>query len=105
MSVEPGTAAIDGKIQQARPDILFLDLQLPKVDGFEVCRRIENDPSLREIDVIILTAMGNQDVHQNSLSAGVNRFLTKPCSTKELLSLLEQLHPNSPLELEFPAPI
>ena len=65
-------------IKQEKPDLVFLDISMPKMDGYQVCREIRRDPDLKHIYVIMLTAMG-QDVDQKaSLEAGANEYMLKP---------------------------
>ena len=72
-----GEAAL-GLVRQKRPDLVFLDIGMPKMDGYNVCREIRRDPDLKDIYIIMLTAMG-QDVDQKaSLEAGANEYMLKP---------------------------
>ena len=65
-------------IRQKKPDLVFLDISMPQMDGYHVCREIRRDPELKDIYVIMLTAMG-QDVDQKaSLEAGANEYMLKP---------------------------
>ena len=88
--------AMDGlealeKIRRLRPQLVFLDLQLPKMDGFEVCRQIKADTELRETYIIMLTAKGQDLDRQKGLAVGANEYLTKPFSPKELIKHLQSL--------------
>ena len=88
--------AMDGlealeKIRRLRPQLVFLDLQLPKMDGFEVCQQIKADPELRETYIIMLTAKGQDLDRQKGLAVGANEYLTKPFSPKELIKHLQSL--------------
>ncbi len=75
--------ANDGKmalelIRREKPDLVFLDISMPKMNGYEVCREIRRDEDLKDIYVIMLTAMG-QDVDQKaSLEAGADEYMLKP---------------------------
>ena len=72
-----GEAAL-GLVRQEKPDLVFLDIGMPKMDGYNVCREIRRDPDLKSIYIIMLTAMG-QDVDQKaSLEAGANEYMLKP---------------------------
>ncbi|MBI3812786.1 MAG: response regulator [Nitrospirae bacterium] len=89
-------SAVDGqealaKIEALRPDLVFLDLSLPRLDGFEVCRRIKGRPDLRSIYVIILTARGQQEDRTRGLQAGADAFMTKPFSPKGIIAKLRQV--------------
>lgn len=90
--------AMDGlealeKIRRLNPYLVFLDIQLPKMDGFEVCRQIRADPGLRETYIIMLTAKGQDLDRQRGLAVGANEYLTKPFSPKELIKHLQSLLP------------
>ena len=89
-------SAVDGqeamsKIETLRPDLVFLDLMLPRLDGFQICRRIKERPDLRSIYVIILTAKGQQEDRRKGLQAGADAFMTKPFSPKEIIDKLRQI--------------
>ena len=69
--------AIDGlealeMVRRLKPRLLFLDLQLPKIDGFEVCRQIKSDPQLQKTYIILLTAKGQDEDRRRGLAAGAN---------------------------------
>jgi len=71
-----------GLIKREKPDLVFLDINMPKMDGYQVCREIRLDPDIENIYVITLTAMG-QDVDQKaSLEAGANEYMLKPFNPK-----------------------
>lgn len=74
-----------------KPDILLLDIMMPGQSGFEVCEKIKNDDSLKDIIVIMLTAKGQQTDRDWAKSVGANYFLTKPFSPIELLALVDKL--------------
>ncbi len=93
-------SAVDGqeamaKIEALRPDLVFLDLMLPRLDGFQICRRVKDRPDLRSIYVIILTAKGQQEDRQKGLQAGADAFMTKPFSPKEIIQKLRQIFGSS----------
>jgi len=72
-----GEAAL-ALIKQEKPDLVFLDIGMPKMDGYHVCREVRRDPDMKDIYIIMLTAMG-QDVDQKeSLAAGANEYMLKP---------------------------
>ncbi len=73
------------KLQQAKPDLVILDIMMPYVDGFEVLRRMRKDPILADVPVIVLTAKGGEDDPKTALELGANSFLTKPFSPLKLL--------------------
>lgn len=65
-------------IRREKPDLVFLDISMPKMDGYQLCRELRSDPDLKGVYIIMLTAMG-QDVDQKaSLRAGANEYMLKP---------------------------
>jgi len=72
-------------VEERPPDLVLLDLMIPQMDGYEVCRRLKRDYSTRHIPVIILTARGELDEKLKGLESGANDYVTKPFSVPELL--------------------
>src|SRR6266545_4877889 len=66
------------------PDAVVVDLSMPDVDGWEVCRRLRADPRTASIPVIILTALDVNDLRHQAMKAGVTDLLTKPCPVDTL---------------------
>jgi two-component system, OmpR family, phosphate regulon response regulator PhoB len=75
-------------IRRERPGVVLLDIQMPVLDGIEVCRRVKADPTLRGTYVVILTARAQPDARSGAAAAGADRFLTKPFSPIGLLELV-----------------
>ena len=78
-----GATALD-RIRQARPDLVFLDLHIPGLDGPDVLRAIRADPATRELHVIVVTATGEEGKAE-ALGLGADGYVTKPFSPVELL--------------------
>jgi len=73
-------------IVRAAPDLVLLDVMLPRVSGFDVCQKIRENPAWRAMRVIMLTAKG-RDVEMNKgYALGADAYITKPFSTKDLLA-------------------
>ncbi len=72
-------------IRQERPDLVVLDVKMPRMDGFQVCEQMKEDPLLREIPVIFLTAKGQTQDVERGLSLGAAAYLLKPFSPEDLL--------------------
>jgi PAS domain S-box-containing protein len=66
------------------PDLILLDAMMPKIDGFEVCYRLRTDPMLREVPVIMLTALDNRESRLQAIEAGADDFISKPFDRIEL---------------------
>ncbi|RME74524.1 MAG: sensor histidine kinase [Chloroflexi bacterium] len=71
-------------LEQVPPDLVLLDVMMPDIDGFEVCRRIKNDPRWRHIPVIMVTALGSKEDLVRGFDAGADDFLNKPVDAVEL---------------------
>ena len=82
-----GYAALD-IARRFRPEIVFLDLGLPGMDGFEVCRQIKKEPGLEEARVIAITGYAQEEYRKQSQAAGCDLHLIKPVSPQFLVSLL-----------------
>ena len=89
-----GETALD-RAAALRPDLIFLDVDLPDLSGLEVCRRIREDARLARTKVVMLTAAAQRDDVARGLEAGADQYLTKPFSPVKLLSLVEQLMPRT----------
>lgn len=73
------------------PDLVLLDVMMPVRNGFEVCRAIRANPSLRGVKIVMLTARGRDVERDKGLGLGADAYVTKPFSTKELLARLGEL--------------
>ena len=76
-------------IRQHHPRVVVCDLQMPELDGLDVCREVREDPLLRGTYVIVMTACHERQTRHNLLNAGADDFLTKPCDFVELLARLK----------------
>ena len=72
-----GEAALE-VIRRERPDLVFLDIGMPRMNGYQVCREIRRDPDIKNTYVIMLTAMGQEVDQEASLEAGANEYMLKP---------------------------
>ena len=79
------------KARELKPKIIFLDLMIPKINGFDVCRIIKSDKNLNDCHVIILTAKGQEVDRERGLSEGANDFITKPFSPKDVVSKVRDI--------------
>ena len=77
--------------QDKQPDLIILDIMMPKMDGFEVFKKLKENNLTSTIPVVILTASANPDTAKNLVASGVNGYLTKPFEAKELLALIEKV--------------
>jgi CheY-like chemotaxis protein len=73
------------------PDLILLDVMMPKMSGFEVCRRIKNDPKTSEIPVIMVTALNEFGDIERGIDSGTDDFLSKPVNKLELLTRVKTM--------------
>jgi DNA-binding response OmpR family regulator len=85
-----GEAALRAMAEQ-RPDLVILDVMMPKLNGFEVCQRIRAEPALRGVRVLMLTAKGRETEMKKGLELGADAYVTKPFSTRELVAEIRRL--------------
>ena len=88
--VRDGELAI-ASLGEFRPDLVLLDLMLPRASGLEVCRAIRADASLAATRVLMLTAKGGEHDEARGMEAGADGYLTKPFSTRELVARAKAL--------------
>ena len=74
-----------------RPEIVFLDYDMPRLDGVETCRRLRSDPVTARATIVMLTGMSDGPSQDRATAAGVDLFLTKPFSPLRLLRLVDGL--------------
>jgi len=79
------------QIRALRPGLVFLDLMMPVMDGFEVCRRVRADPELADTYIIMLTAKGEQLDEERGLALGVDGYITKPFSPSAVVSHVREV--------------
>ena len=90
------TTAVDGeealrKIQDENPDLVFLDIQMPKMDGNEVCKHLRMDPKRKDLYVIVITAKGQESERIFSLECGASEYITKPYSPRRMLERVKEI--------------
>jgi DNA-binding response OmpR family regulator len=89
-TAKDGAAALKAASARA-PDLVLLDVMLPHIDGFEVCRQMRANPLLKKTCIMMLTARGRENEVAHGLSLGADAFLTKPFSTRELMEKIRSL--------------
>ena len=89
-TAKDGAAALKSAAARA-PDLVLLDVMLPLIDGFEVCRQMRANPALRNTRIMMVTARGRDNEVEKGLSLGADAFLTKPFSTRELMEKIRAL--------------
>jgi len=89
-TAENGTQAL-AKMASEKPDIVLLDVMMPELDGFDVCRRIKSDPATSYIPVVMVTALSDAADRVKGLEAGADDFLTKPINDVALMARVRSL--------------
>jgi len=90
LTVVNGAKALEVALSQ-RPDLLILDVMLPLVDGYDVCRGIRANAALNDMRILMLTARGREHEVARGLALGANAYMTKPFATKELMQIVAEL--------------
>ncbi len=85
-----GEAALKS-VEEKRPDLVLLDIMLPKKNGFEVCQAIRANPAWQEVKVVMLTAKGRDTEVAKGTALGADAYMTKPFSTKDLIAQVRQI--------------
>lgn len=85
LSAEGGEQALE-IIENQTPDLVLLDVMMPKISGFEVCKRIKNNPKTAMIPVIMVTALNEMGDIERAINSGTDDFLSKPVNKWELLT-------------------
>jgi len=84
-----GEAALKA-IEKHEPDLVLLDVMLPKRDGFDVCRTVRARPEWNDIRIVMLTAKGRDVEREKGLALGADAYITKPFSTREAMERIRQ---------------
>jgi CheY-like chemotaxis protein len=84
------TEAVDGEqalqeVTSSSPDVVILDVMMPKLNGFAVCRRLKEDPRTATVPILLITALADRQDRLTGIGAGANDFLTKPIDTQDVL--------------------
>ncbi len=85
-----GEEAVEAARRDA-PRLVFLDIDMPRMDGIEACRRMRGEPEMRDARIVMLTASADDSARSRATDAGADRFLTKPFSPLDLLRLVDEL--------------
>ena len=98
--------ALDGasalkQVADGNPDLVLLDIMMPDISGYEVCRRLKKDPASSRIPVLMVTALGAMKDIEKGIESGTDDFLTKPVNRLELLARVRSLMRVSHLQSEL----
>jgi DNA-binding response OmpR family regulator len=90
LTAENGEDAL-GIIQEEKPNLVFLDVMMPKLNGMEVCRRVKKELGMSEVFIILLTAKGQELDRQKGLDVGADVYMTKPFDPEVLLTKAKEV--------------
>jgi two-component system, OmpR family, alkaline phosphatase synthesis response regulator PhoP len=79
------------KVAEFQPDLILLDIMMPKLSGFEVCKALKRDPATRQIMILMVTALNELGDIERAVSAGCDDFLSKPVNKLELVKRVENM--------------
>ena len=85
-----GLEALD-KVARCRPDLIVLDVSMPKMNGFAFCEKLQADPATAAIPILMLTGFHGHFAELNGLARGASVYLTKPYKSEELIAAVHQL--------------
>jgi len=90
LTAENGKIGLE-TVKKEGPDLIFLDVMMPKMNGFEVCSAIKQDEKIRNAYIVMLTAKGQEVDRQKAKDAGADLFITKPFTLNELISTVSHI--------------
>lgn len=79
------------RIRAERPDLVILDVMMPKLNGFEVCETVRTDPQLAAVRILMLTAKEREAEMRKGISLGADAYIAKPFSTRDLVDRVKSL--------------
>lgn len=78
-------------VQHQKPDLILLDIMMPRMSGFEVCRKLKSDPETRDIPIVMVTALNELGDIERAVESGTDDFLSKPVNRLELVTRIKSL--------------
>ena len=78
-------------IEKEVPNLVFLDVMMPKMNGMEVCHKVKKELKMTDVYIILLTAKGQEVDRQKGLEMGANKYMTKPFDPDEMLTIAEEI--------------
>ena len=79
------------KVAEESPDVILLDIMMPKMSGFEVCKKVKSDPNTRDIVVVMVTALNEPSDIERAAECGTDDYISKPIDRKALVELIRSL--------------
>ena len=90
MTAKDGVDAL-GMLQESVPDIMLLDIEMPRMDGFELARHMRNDDNLRHVPIIMITSRTGDKHRDRAMQIGVQHYLGKPYQESDLLNSIHEI--------------
>jgi DNA-binding response OmpR family regulator len=90
LSAEDGIEAV-GIIKKERPELVFLDVMMPKMNGFEVCSIVKQQLKMSDVCIVMLTAKGQEQDKQKAMEAGTDQYITKPFSIQAVANKVTEI--------------
>ena len=92
-SIETAADGVEAlaSVEEVKPDLILLDVMMPRMSGFEVCQKLKSDPATRTIPIIMVTALNEIGDIERGVEAGTDDFLTKPVKKLELITRVKSL--------------
>lgn len=78
-------------LEATPPDLVILDVMMPDLDGYEICRQVRAEPAWRDTKIVMLTARGRDAERERGLAVGADAYVTKPFSTRELVEQVKTM--------------
>lgn len=93
VEVETGSDGVEGleAVRRCRPKVVLLDVMMPRMDGYEVCKAIRSDPDLTGVFVMILTARGQKSDEEKALEVGADLYMSKPFDDEVVLQVIRDV--------------
>src|SRR5580700_8557721 len=88
VTASDGQEAVE-KAQLERPDLVLMDVVMPRMNGFEACKRMRQQPGTRDIPIVLVTTRGEESYMEAGFQSGCNDYITKPVDGAELVALLQ----------------
>jgi len=90
------SSAINGeeaitRVRESKPSLMFLDVMMPKKNGYQVCQELKSDSSLSDIHIVMLSAKGQEEDKEKALNVGADEFMTKPFSPLGVVGRVKEL--------------
>lgn len=80
-----------GAMREKRPDLILLDVMIPRGDGYSICKAVRANPAWRDVRIVMLTAKGRDSEREKGIALGADDYITKPFSTREVVDRVKEL--------------